>query len=1516
MRRSQHSHEILSFTQSMQTNAPSMRTWSNLFTALQYYVDHLQPTTLPPGSTLPTISPEDVNVLITYLKQLKDAVTENPSLRTTLHENREYNAIFNLFRLLTCAVPVELKASILDAIAAFCRPDGGVGNDISRSVWDLLEQSQIVHTTRWDAEGGICFELEEIESAKETYPETLSFVQLLNALIHTPHKKVALLAGLGVVSPSIPENLGAGTRIPGITPYINFVLDHVLAKAASRGYSDPAERWKISEASLKLVEKSLITFDLSGMMIEGVMAEAVGLSALRMDQQQQHQTQKTTVGQFGVTALSHTEALVLHPGFEIMKRLLVGQNVFEEICRIITHGVDKVNENSPPELIKSILRCLRILWRTLQIQNIFLDVLVPGIIEGPLNTQVVLPPSLGPIERLLIYRQDIVVHIARLVGCRVNDEICLLSVKILQALADSTSFVGTSKFGNDRFDRLTALLESSEYSIAILHGFMQRLEVGYGTESKADDSTEVPLILEGVQEETEEPGLTNTLRLAILGLLLRNLEGDKVPPTVSHYLLGYDLRSMTKTEIEDPTVAGGNLSCLHVILDLLRAGTDPEAETEAEGSGEGWVVPLWIEHPVLAERCYQLMYRLCCDEHTSSPTMRYLRTREDYFYRQMKMIPARLLPHSDYANGEIVGYDGTRYSAEYNAVLSQLHQRAWILKNLALELHITTSAGQRSRTQRLLDLLFSSIFEGDEDIMVADVIVGGNGNRFEQPLMKLLELLDSLDFVWHDEFALEEFQPYHFQKLNFDACLRMNERGCSVYDLRAIYALLRTAQHQLERQGNVGVNRAGVKQEMRAVLMHFVAENRQRELYHAKLHCLRAWKQVVSIAFSECFELLPPERESIICDIVGALLRRLAETDNTSQISEELSQVLSWLVYKLREDQERQSVQNAGEDIPNDRLQLIFRGIVEGIQRPHTTIATRGNLYVAMLNYLRYTGGYDDSALANAEEKTSFGKDERAGIEAANVSVINGAGERFLEVICRDASDGSDAWRTTAFIALDALCLLLHREKVNRIVTYMVRRNFLKHFIEMIKRDDTALEGVLKEYPEMMSSLYVYRAEMSLFLRIAQRKDGAEKLLSSGFIEVLTECQFLDQRPEIDVSDTGFDTFIPTSVERYHDLFEPPLQVLVALLSTMGRGNSAAVNRVVNWVGHHQEVLSAILRDKPSVVTLAQLREIRLITALFYFLSGRPDLFTRKTAGGLGVFFTLLTNLTRFFEPDQWSANLSPINAEERARSQTTAKYLGRSLNKSLFRQDADIIVRDICKNLLGFFQVMTDAGVDRSLPEFKPIFSYSLAAAHEKDIFSLSQPASISGVSLGTLVVFLRNTTDELITQINEHNELTFKQDNIGAMSLEEVNEIVSVIEDGFVDELTTMQRKHLALKILKRSIPGKAREILSTLHILEMALLLVWRHLDYYLTRYQPSSSDRPDIRLDTSMRERRTGGIEPSASDLEVLRTECGVLKPVLTKVAGLELTKEIVGLQHRSRMVFIQILTQRIKELFEY
>lgn len=130
-------------------------------------------------------------------------------------------------------------------------------------------------------------------------------------------------------------------------------------------------------------------------------------------------------------------------------------------------------------------------------------------------------------------------------------------------------------------------------------------------------------------------------------------------------------------------VLGASKTCLHAVLDLLNRGVDTH---------QG---PLCVtETPKFAELAYQLIYSLCANKDTATPTLRYLRTSHDFLYRHLQHLP--------FKNLVSVNTDEGQPAVPMQTIVSQ---QSWLLKTTAIELRMTAQGRQRSHAQRLLGLL-------------------------------------------------------------------------------------------------------------------------------------------------------------------------------------------------------------------------------------------------------------------------------------------------------------------------------------------------------------------------------------------------------------------------------------------------------------------------------------------------------------------------------------------------------------------------------------------------------------------------------------------------------------------------------------------------------------------------------------------------------------------------------------------------------------------------------------------
>ncbi|KAH9604809.1 hypothetical protein KSS87_018679, partial [Heliosperma pusillum] len=162
-----------------------------------------------------------------------------------------------LFKLLSYEnVPPSLKGALRDAIATFIQ----VSPLMKDTIWGYLEQydlpvvvapevgnnTQTVATQVYDMQ----FELNEIEARRECYPSTISFINLVNALIAEER-----------------DFSDRGRRFVGI---FRFIYDQVFGPFLQRAYVDPCEKWQLVVACLHHFRMVLSTYEITEEDIESV----------------------------------------------------------------------------------------------------------------------------------------------------------------------------------------------------------------------------------------------------------------------------------------------------------------------------------------------------------------------------------------------------------------------------------------------------------------------------------------------------------------------------------------------------------------------------------------------------------------------------------------------------------------------------------------------------------------------------------------------------------------------------------------------------------------------------------------------------------------------------------------------------------------------------------------------------------------------------------------------------------------------------------------------------------------------------------------------------------------------------------------------------------------------------------------------------------------------------------------------------------------------------------------------
>ena len=1061
-----------------------------------------QPPHLPtqqPPQHIP-IGPKDVLLAQSFLRLLCTVTTGSVAVRLAISSNTQFRAIPTLVSLVPLGIPLELKGTIFDALAAFCEPGAGVaGVDVCKSMWTLMERVEVINV-RSSISGagavlppvkGVEVELDEVEAVYKLYPATIPFLNLLSTLLHTP-KRLSPRSLLADAEPlnTIPESLGQPYRLPGIGPYINFVVDNVFAGLPRREYAQHSERWRMNDLCLKFVERALAGWEIENL-VRG--------------------------NEDGKLKREIVIPLLIHPGFEVLTRLLTNSPLQNTILSYIVDGIEGFEREFPSEepfFLLTIIRVLRIIHRVLEIQDVFLDVLVPVLSEfdsAPFVGNVHSRSFYTRFDQALTYGTKYVPAIAAYVVYSAYPELVLLAVKIISQLSSSTSVTS-----------LLTLIERSADSERILGGFRQLLDVESLEDVDAAETLAEQTTGAGAADrETQEP-LDQAIRIAILDLLINNTERGTGYPNIGHFLLFGGAEG--EHQIQDPHAIGARRTCAHVILDLVNVGVprmrskgkDRERQRKAVMHAE----PLFNILPALSERCYRIIYQLCVHPSTSDTTMRYLHTREDFFVRHLAVIPSKVPEVSQEPFIGVMYRDGSRVLTSVSTLRAFIDLRSRILDLAALDLHVLTNKGHHKGVLEILQILFGTDNVQDMGEFDWGDEMGMQLRPFRemgQSHLRVIEFVESLGFDWSDSLTTTPVDLEYLASLNLQGCVRVDPTGCEVVDQSALLSLLTFACRTLHSQGRITTTAQAEKlnAETAYILESCAIENHRREVAFAVATGYEAWRRLLDMTLTKCFNRLPHDRrENMLFDLLH-VLPGIVGSDVQEPTAILLSEAILSTITKLREDRRHQiMLQSAGGDIeagalPTERLYALVRSLLECILDTNRSELVRGNLYACLVNYLHLVsaddghvdveavvdtfgkrsmalsvsalGARDDLSLSLAESRSGSVRStpmpggrpvpHTSALEVGTLSVMKNVMERLVSTISRDAIDGTEVWKTVAFMLLDSLAHLCRADKSRTLLSSLARFGVLGNFVRGLKEAEVQLLYVLKPDPGTFSLL-------------------------------------------------------------------------------------------------------------------------------------------------------------------------------------------------------------------------------------------------------------------------------------------------------------------------------------------------------------------------------------------------------------------------------------------------------------
>uniref|UniRef100_A0A1A9WFW1 Nuclear pore complex protein Nup205 n=1 Tax=Glossina brevipalpis TaxID=37001 RepID=A0A1A9WFW1_9MUSC len=228
----------------------SMLSWDHFFASLARYYANLRQEYNLSSETIyrnravnRSINPNEIEGLAAVLEVIRSVAEYDEIARVVMCEEPNWNLLCTLIGLLTCSIPLDLKADILVTLAALAK-----SKETANLIWTYLEAMQLIRTipsSNTQITGNIVLEIEQNECRNEKYPLTAGTLDLLYSLIKS----------------GVPKNLGCGHRKPGFDPYLTFIINEIFLKFDNRSYKDPIEKSIICVKCLKILHYLLDTYE-------------------------------------------------------------------------------------------------------------------------------------------------------------------------------------------------------------------------------------------------------------------------------------------------------------------------------------------------------------------------------------------------------------------------------------------------------------------------------------------------------------------------------------------------------------------------------------------------------------------------------------------------------------------------------------------------------------------------------------------------------------------------------------------------------------------------------------------------------------------------------------------------------------------------------------------------------------------------------------------------------------------------------------------------------------------------------------------------------------------------------------------------------------------------------------------------------------------------------------------------------------------------------------------------------
>ncbi|KAK8962834.1 hypothetical protein KSP40_PGU009570 [Platanthera guangdongensis] len=1278
--------------------------WATLFDCLSIYDEKFRQSLQSSGASLPDIQDGDAQALVAYLNVLQKVVENGDPIE----RKKWFLDIEPLFKLLSYEnVPPYLKGALRDAISSFI----GISPSFKDTIWSYLEKYDLpvvvgpppgtralqLPSQVYDMR----FELEEVEARREKYPSTISFLNLLNALI-SQERDVS----------------DRGRRFLGI---FRFVYDHVFGLFPQRAYADPKEKWQLIIACLQHFHSVLSMYDIRN--------EDINNSTEMSD--------------------SWTANLEMQlPVLELLKDFMSGKVVYRNIMGIILMGVntlinDRISQSYGFLMEKAVRLSLEVIILVFERDQFLAEFW---------------RPLYQPLDIILSQDHNHVVSLLEYVRYDYLPQIQLCSIKIASILSS-------------RMAGLVQLLLKANAAKCITEDYAACLEARF----------EESVVVENTKDD---PGVL------IMQLLIDNISHPT--PSITHLLLKFDVDGPVEKTMLQPKY---HFSCLKVILDNLEKLLKPEINA------------------LLYEFGFQLLYELCLDPFTAGPTMDLLSTKKyQFFSKHLKTVGVAPLP---------------KRTSNQALRISTLHQRAWLLKLLALELQSAdmTESLHRDTCMSILSYAFAQCSGENytEYNMFNTIETSASGFGYGASKIKVLEMLEIVQFKPPDiSLRYSQLIPNMKYQTQVEDVLSdpttseaggvyyFSERGDRLIDLDAFHERLRQMFKVSTPQAISHLSqddKGGFRESVQQLLRWAWKYNKNLEEQAAQLHMLTGWSHMVEVSISRKMLFLQ-DHSQLLFELLDASLSASASPDCSLKMALILSHVALTCMSKLRD--ERFSCPGGSDSdsvtcldivsikqLPSGAYHSILFKLLMAILRNESSEALRRRQYALLLIYFQYCRSILDPEIPvsvldfllreeQGDDELNLQKidKEQADLARANFAILKKEAQAVIDVVSRDAIEGSEVCKTISYYVLDVF-ISIDQERffLNLLQSKEISRSSLVDISNFSCKDG-------RSSLETLQHLCTLEAQLALLLRISHRynKHGAQILLSTAALEHLKSCRVMDlqikgvakhKRTVIGRNQAG-------EVDKHRLLVTPILRLVLSLTSLVDSSEflevkNKIVREVIDFIKCHQLTLDRILREDISAADESTLERIDLVVSI---LSSVWPYEENDEYGFIQGLFSMMNN---FFHFDIESTNF------------------GELLDSVESKRNSKLIMFRLCFNLISYLYFLITKKI------FRLQVSENLSDVYEQVV--QRKPTLLS------LAHLLESLTTTLVRAGEEKILLLNKIQNINELSRQEVDEIIDICtrKDCLSSYDNIHKRRYIAMVEMCHMAGNRDRLIIILLQLAE---------------------------------------------------------------------------------------------------